>query len=1067
MSDLPDLPILLALAGEALVVIRRHEGDRPLPEIVLVNRRLTELLGFGREELVGRSIRALRGRGVTRDAFTTFTRALARDTADEIKVSLRTAAKADLPVRIRLAALPTRRDLVSLWITPDETQARRPSAVETLLQALPVIQNLTDGFFYILEITDELQLRIDWLDERATSLLGYTQEELARAGGFAGIVLEDDRPILRAHHQRLIAGEAIATSYRIRTPSRAIRRVHDHARALRNGSSSLAFHIVGAITLAPEAPPYVGPGNRFTRVGAAIASQLHALVCLVSEQGDIVWSSNAPATPLAATIRRAAGRDIALHLSGRHLDDWLDLADQAFNETMPVAALLTWPLEEREARISLYAARVDEDLALVIIRPADEDELAAESNGNGHEPQAPRFDLLDALDMPALLLTVTGAIVKVSSAARPALGMNGDPPRPGLKLRDIVVADQVPALERALDAARHAQRPIEMAFTLRRGRTLLQHRARMIGERAGEQRNGHVILLFGNERASTATNGETLLRARLEAVIEAASDGILVLGSDGTVSTLDGRAACLLGTEENALIGLRPGDFLRPTESNGGGDSVDTLIARLAEAPGRHEVMLVSQAQGAVPVEITARVAETQDSREIVLALRDARLERENDEALRFFAYYDALTGLPNRRLFLERLIQAIDHARAEQHVVGVLLLDLDRFRLINESLGFATGDQVLGAVAGRLVAQSGDQDTVARLSGDEFMLLSPAITTVEAATKAAQRLLETLRRPILIGDHELSLSASIGLALFPSDGATAESLVQNANTACSRATEQGGNRFQFYADEMNSSALQRLMLETRLRRALDQGEFVLYYQPIVRVADGRVLGVEALLRWFHPELGMVSPADFIPLAEETGLIVPIGNWVLDVACRQIVRWQAQFDRPDLRLSVNLSARQFEVDDLPRTITDTLERTHLAPASLELELTESVVMRDPAEAERRMDELTGIGVRLAIDDFGTGYSSLAYLRRFPIHALKIDRTFTKEIERDPGSATIVKAIIGLGENLGIRVVAEGVESQAQLDLLRSWRCEEVQGYHLCRPLPAEEVMNALRNGRLP
>ncbi|SNB65349.1 EAL domain, c-di-GMP-specific phosphodiesterase class I (or its enzymatically inactive variant) [Arboricoccus pini] len=291
--------------------------------------------------------------------------------------------------------------------------------------------------------------------------------------------------------------------------------------------------------------------------------------------------------------------------------------------------------------------------------------------------------------------------------------------------------------------------------------------------------------------------------------------------------------------------------------------------------------------------------------------------------------------------------------------------------------------------------------------------------------------------------------------------------LMQNATTACARAAEQGGNRFQFYADEMNSTALQRLMLESRLRRALEQGEFVVYYQPIVSVADGQILGVEALLRWFHPEIGMVSPSEFIPLAEETGLIVPIGNWVLGVSCRQVRRWQEQFDRPNLRLSVNLSARQFELDDLPATIANVLRETNLAPELLELELTESVVMGDAEEAEQRMEDLTAIGVRLAIDDFGTGYLSLGYLRRFPIQALKIDRSFTTEIERDHGSLTIVKAIIGLGENLGMRIVAEGVESQAQLSLLQALRCTEVQGYYLCRPLPAEEIMNALQATSLP
>jgi diguanylate cyclase (GGDEF)-like protein len=391
------------------------------------------------------------------------------------------------------------------------------------------------------------------------------------------------------------------------------------------------------------------------------------------------------------------------------------------------------------------------------------------------------------------------------------------------------------------------------------------------------------------------------------------------------------------------------------------------------------------------------------------------------------------------------------------------MLVDLDRFKLINDSLGLETGDLIIKGVADRLVQTLRKSDTVARLGGDEFMLLLLGTNGAEAAARVAQKVLEVLKPPLRADAHELTTSASIGIALFPHDGDDADTLIKNADNALSRAKEQGRNHYQFYTDDMNAAAFERLMLESRLRKALEHGEFVIYYQPKVSLADGAVLGVEALLRWFHPDLGLVPPAEFIPLAEETGLIVPIGAWVLRTACAQVRRWH-RMGHARLELAVNISARQFQEKNLVATIAAAVDESGIAADLLELELTESVIMRDAPEAARRLKELTALGLRLAIDDFGTGYSSLGYLKAFPISTLKIDRSFVRDVDRDPNSAALAQAIIALASSLKHKVVAEGVETREQLDLLRACGCQELQGYVFSRPLPPEELLALLEKG---
>lgn len=434
---------------------------------------------------------------------------------------------------------------------------------------------------------------------------------------------------------------------------------------------------------------------------------------------------------------------------------------------------------------------------------------------------------------------------------------------------------------------------------------------------------------------------------------------------------------------------------------------------------------------------------------------------KRSEERLMYLAHHDVLTELPNRALFSDRLRQALFEANRQGRLVAVAFLDLDRFKNINDSLGHETGDLLLRGVADRLRANVRETDTVARISGDEFMLVLPGLTNIDDARRIAEKILAGFRSPLIIAGQELYVSASIGLTVYPHDAKDVEGLLRNADVAMYRAKEVGRNAYQFYAAEMTELAQEHLQLEGALRRALERGEFVLHYQPTLVLATGDVIGAEALLRWRHPERGLVEPGQFVRLAEETGLIVPIGEWALRTACAQCVAWESEGLGP-LRLAVNISPRQFQSLDLAETVAQVLRETGLPPERLELELTEGVLLHSPENTIANMDRLSAMGVRLSIDDFGTGYSSLTYIKHLPIDQLKIDQSFVRDIPGDEDDAAIATAIIAMAHNLRISVVAEGVETLEQLAFLRSHRCDLMQGNYFSPPLPSEAFVALLR-----
>jgi diguanylate cyclase (GGDEF)-like protein len=444
----------------------------------------------------------------------------------------------------------------------------------------------------------------------------------------------------------------------------------------------------------------------------------------------------------------------------------------------------------------------------------------------------------------------------------------------------------------------------------------------------------------------------------------------------------------------------------------------------------------------------------------IVCLLEDQRAAAvEAAGQIEHLAYHDALTGLPNRPLFMDRLRIAMAQANRDRRKVAVLFFDLDRFKVINDSLGHSVGDELLRAVGGRIQDCVRDGDTLARLGGDEFTLLLPAVTQATDATRVAQKLIDTFKAPFQVDSRELFITSSIGISHYPDDAQDAETLLKNADTAMYGAKERGRDTFQLYTAAMNPQALERLALENSLRKALALNQFVLHYQPIIDAASGELHGTEALLRWHHPDTGLVRPKDFIEMAELTGIILSISPWLLRTACAQTKAWQAR--HPRLSVGVNLSARQFLQPRLVDEVRNALEVSGLAAEFLELEITEGLAMQNAEITNETLRALKELGVRISIDDFGTGYSSLGYLRRFAIDTLKIDQSFVRDIHVDPGDAAIVTTVIAMASSLGLRVVAEGVELEEQLSFLRAHRCELVQGYLFGAPVPPAEMSELL------
>jgi diguanylate cyclase (GGDEF)-like protein/PAS domain S-box-containing protein len=577
----------------------------------------------------------------------------------------------------------------------------------------------------------------------------------------------------------------------------------------------------------------------------------------------------------------------------------------------------------------------------------------------------------------------------------------------------------------------------------------------------------------GDELADLAQAVNTMLQAldrsqealseserRLRTILDSVQIGVVIIDEEThRIVSVNAAAARMIGGSAQEIVGRICHKYICPAEKG------RCPISDLGQTVDHAECILLTGSGQAVPVIKTA-VSVSLDGRRYVLEnFVDISDRKRAEDTIRHHAYHDTLTDLPNRLLFQDRLTQALARARRSRRMLAVLFLDLDRFKNVNDTYGHAVGDAILREVAERLQADLREEDAIARLGGDEFAVLLPEIGSADEAAVVARKILQTLRRQFSHGSHRLLLTTSIGISVSPRDGDDGHSLLQSADAALYHAKQRGRDTFQFYTASMRAQTRDRLALENGLHHALELGELVVHYQPQVDIASRRIIGVESLVRWQHPEHGLIPAERFIGIAEDNGLVDSIGEWVLRQACAQGRDWQRQVaETYDLTVAVNLSARQFHQRDLTRVVADALRESDFDPARLVLEIAESGIMWNVDLSINTMRRLKQLGVSLAIDDFGLGHSSLVHLKQFPVDALKMDRSFIRELADDPDVRAITAAVIAMGRSLNLRVIAEGVETEAQLSFLRSAGCDAAQGYLFSRPVPAGQIPELLSQG---
>jgi diguanylate cyclase (GGDEF)-like protein/PAS domain S-box-containing protein len=533
-------------------------------------------------------------------------------------------------------------------------------------------------------------------------------------------------------------------------------------------------------------------------------------------------------------------------------------------------------------------------------------------------------------------------------------------------------------------------------------------------------------------------------------IINHAVEGIITIDINGIIGYINPSAEKIFGYTSTEVIGNNI-SMLIPELCYGDCTNLD-INNKFSEK--NLEILGRLKNNSTLPIELTVSKFYVGDKYLFTIILRDITERRRYEETIKYQAFYDSLTDLPNRLLLKDRITLEISHSKYTKQSLAIMYLDLDRFKLINDTLGHDIGDKLLKEIARRLKSCVNEADTVARIGGDEFVILLPEITREDNIGNIANKILEAIREPILIDSHELYISVSIGVTIYPDDGEDVETLLTNADVAMYRAKEKGKNNFQLYTPLLNEKALERLAMENSLRRALEYKEFVVYYQPKVNTKTEQIIGMEALIRWQHPNWGLVPPLKFIPLAEETGLIIPIGEWVLRTACTQNKALQ-NAGLPPLTVAVNLSALQFQLQDLTKMVFNVLEETGLDPHYLELEITESIAMQNVEHTIRMINELQAMGIKFAIDDFGTGYSSLSQLNSFSVNKLKIDKSFVSKINGVKDNGIIASTVLALGKSMSLGIVAEGVENQEQVNFFKLNKCDEMQGYFFGRPMTKE------------
>jgi diguanylate cyclase (GGDEF)-like protein/PAS domain S-box-containing protein len=624
---------------------------------------------------------------------------------------------------------------------------------------------------------------------------------------------------------------------------------------------------------------------------------------------------------------------------------------------------------------------------------------------------------------------------------------------------ETVHPDDRASVQHAVDKALQQRKPydIEHRIVHPDGRVRVIH-AR--GEVSFDGNNGNPLRFVGTVLDVTEQKATEIQLRQAAKVFENTSEGVIITDPGQRIVAVNQAFTRITGYSEDEAKGQKP-KLLRSGRHD---DDFYRQMWKVIKTTGRWQGEIWNRRKDGVEYPGWLNISEVRDETDEIVnyigVFADITAIKEAQEKLEHTAHHDALTGLPNRILFRDRLEQGMAAVRRSGKGLALLFIDLDRFKLVNDTLGHDAGDLMLQEVTRRLVGCLREEDTVARMGGDEFVVILNGIAQPEDAALLASRLLVVVGHPLTLAGHEVVPGLSIGISLYPQNGEEVDILLKNADAAMYRAKEKGRNCYQYYSNEMTEAGMDRLELESDLRQALEHGELMLHYQPQVDLAEGKIIGVEALIRWQHPSRGIISPAVFIPLAEDIGLIGLIGEWVLNTACAAAKAWQAA-GLPFLRIAVNVSGRQISNDNVVDMVAAALQRSGLAPQFLEVEVTESVVMKDAARAISTLNALKELGISLAIDDFGTGYSSLSYLKRFPINKLKIDKTFVDGLPNEPDDAAIALAIIAMAHSLRLTVIAEGVETEAQLAFLLARGCDEIQGYFFSKPLPEEQFVELL------
>ena len=686
-------------------------------------------------------------------------------------------------------------------------------------------------------------------------------------------------------------------------------------------------------------------------------------------------------------------------------------------------------VHDRDRKLQLVLAVDDDEAIRLLMRNALESEgYAVEEAGNGREA----LDVFENTHPDIVLMDVTMPVMDGFAACEKMRQLSGGNRVPILMVTGL---DDYDSINKAYDsgATDFVTKPINWL--------VLRHRIRYI------------------LRANQAIDDLYISKAQL-----ARTQHIARMGTwDWNVRTNQFHWSA----EVYRIFGLEPEsadetyktflNMVRPDERERVGKTIYNGLSDKKHCSLEYKIVLSDGSERTIYQEGKVSVDENGEPVRIMGTIQDITERKEAEQKIEFLAHYDSLTELPNRLLFKERLGKALADARRYNRKGAVLFLDLGNFKNINETFGHYIGDELLKIVARRIKDCLRGNDTAAHLGGDNFGIILEDIQDVQDGALVARRLLNILKQVIVLNTNEFYLSTSIGISVYSPDGNNVETLMRNADAAMSRAKELEKNTYQFYTADMNAKAFERFALETGLRKAIERNELRLHYQPEVDLRSGSVIGVEALIRWQHPDMGLISPMEFIPLAEETGLIGSISEWVLRTACTQNKAWQ-RAGYPEIRVSVNLSASQFKSQKLLEMIANILKETEFNANLLELELTESTLMEEAEASISTLDNLNRMGIYISIDDFGTGYSSFSYLKRFPINTLKIDRSFVHEVTADSDDAAIVTAVTTLAHSLNLKVVAEGVETKEQLEILKNLECDIVQGFHISRPVPADEVV---------